>query len=69
MKMKVIDASTQQENTTSFFVDIDGDIHDSFHEANGFSICVGEVIVDGFHVGSTNDMRLSALRKYREATK
>lgn len=65
--MKTINAATNQENTTSYYIDNDGDIHETLAEATEFGSCVAEVIVDGFFVGSADEMKAAALRKYLEA--
>ena len=57
--------STQNENIAKFYICIDGDIHDTKEDAD-ITGCVAEVIVDGFFVGSMDDMRKSALAKYND---
>jgi hypothetical protein len=63
--MKQINCATSS-NTASYFIDQDGDILESLHDAT--SPVVAEVIVDGFYVGSADEMRKAALRKYLAAT-
>lgn len=65
--MKTINAATDHANTASFFVDSDGDIYGTHADASEFGICVAEVIVDSLYVGSLDDMRAAALRKYQDA--
>ena len=65
--MKTINAATDQNNTASFFIDADGDIFDTLEEASEVSSCVAEIVVDGLYVGSLDEMRAAALRKYQAA--
>lgn len=65
--MKTINAATDQNNTTSYYIDNDGDIHETLAAATEFGTCVAEVIVDGFYVGSLEEMKAAALRKYLAA--
>ncbi len=63
--MKTVNASTS-ENTTTFFISIDGDIFDTKAEAEDFGIA-GKVIVDDFYCGSLQEMRMAALEKFNSA--
>ena len=58
------------DNTATYYITSEGDIVDNWSEIDmEFDAPVAEVIVDGFFVGSLDEMRQSALRKYQEATK
>lgn len=64
--MKNVNAATSQENTATFYIDECGDIFDCRDDA-GLLGLAGTVVVDGMFVGSLDDMRSSALRKYNAA--
>ena len=61
--MKNVNAATQTESTATFYVCVYGDIFDTAEEAEITGLA-GTVTVDGFFVGSMDDMRRSALAKY-----
>lgn len=64
--MKTVEAYTDKDNTTTFYIDIYGDIFDTAEEAE-FCGIAGRVVVDAFYVGSLSQMRASALEKYQAA--
>lgn len=64
--MKTVNAATNQENTAEYFVDVYGDIHETLEDAEEMGVA-GKVIVDGMYVGSAEEMRAAALRKYMAA--
>jgi len=61
--MKNVNAARQTEGTATFYVCVYGDIFDTAEEAEITGLA-GTVTVDGFFVGSMDDMRRSALAKY-----
>lgn len=64
--MEKVNCATQTENVASFFVDVEGDIFDTLEAADVCGV-VAEVVVDGFYVGSLDDIRAAALAKYNAA--
>ena len=57
-------------HTASYYITDNGDIVDSLSEMDPeFEVCVAKVVIDGFYVGSLDEMKRSALRKYQEAIK
>ena len=62
--MKIVNAYTDEDNTATYFVDVYGDILETEQDAKIGGI-VGKVVVDGFFAGSKEDMKKSALRKYK----
>lgn len=64
--MKTVNAATNQENTTEYYIDVYGDIFASKEEAEVCGI-EGKVIVDGFYVGSAEEMKQAAKDKYLAA--
>lgn len=67
--MKTINAATDQNNTTNYYIDTDGDIHNTMTAATEFGPCVAKVVVDALFVGSAEEMEAAALRKYHQAIK
>ena len=63
--MKTVNAA-KTENTATYYVDVYGDIFETESEARELGI-TGRIIVDALFVGSANDMRAAALRKYNAA--
>jgi hypothetical protein len=54
------------DNVASYYIDAEGDVFES--PADSIEPITTEVIVDGFYVGSAEEMRKAALRKYLAAT-
>ena len=61
--MKNVNAATQTESAATFYVCVYGDIFDTAEEAEITGLA-GTVTVDGFFVGSMDEMRRAALSKY-----
>ena len=64
--MKTYDFTTS-DNKAKFYITNDGDIMDSLDDIAPAEYAVAEVIVDGFYVGSLDEMRKHALRLYKNA--
>lgn len=67
--MKTYNFATDQTNTAAYYVDQDGDFLETQAECelDGLGVCVAKVIVHGFYVGSADEMREAAHRKYLDA--
>jgi hypothetical protein len=65
--MKTVRAYENPDNTATYYIDIYGDIFDTQEDAEVFGVA-GKVIVDGFFVGTIEEMRLAALDAYQAAT-
>jgi len=61
--MKNVYAARQPKGTATFYVCVYGDIFDTAEEAEITGLA-GTVTVDGFFVGSMDEMRRAALSKY-----
>lgn len=61
--MKTVNAYTTPENTTTFWIDVEGDIFDNKEDAELIGIA-GKVVVDCFYVGTLEQMKQAALEKY-----
>ncbi len=61
--MKTVKAYTDKHNTATYYIDVFGDIFETLEDAELLGID-GVVVVDGFTVGSLDDMKKSALEKY-----
>jgi hypothetical protein len=66
--MKQINCTTpgNTDNVASYYIDSEGDIFEC--SADSIEPITAEVVVDGFYVGSAEEMRKASLRKYLAAT-
>lgn len=66
--MKTYNFSTDSDNTATYYITSEGDIVDTLADIDQeFETCAAKVVVDGFFVGSLDERKASAMRKYLEA--
>lgn len=66
--MKTVNAAKNQESTATYFVTNYGDIRETADDIiEDCEVIVGKVIVDSLYIGSADQMRQAALRKYLAA--
>ncbi len=58
--------TTKDSDTATYYVDVEGDFLETKEDADLLG-AVAEVIVDGFFVGSADEMKQAAHEKYLDA--
>lgn len=66
--MKTVNAYTDADNTTDLYIDVYGDIFWTLEDAQIMGVA-GKVIVDNFYVGTPEEMKKAALRKWIDGKK